>query len=130
MTVYVDDWRQPARVGRLEAVWSHLTADTDEELHEFAARLGLRREWAQHMDQPNRSLHHYDVTESKRRQAIRLGAVAQSWRDTGRRVADERRRLAADLAPTGGDTDRDLPRGADTADRAIHGEDQLQLWAQ
>lgn len=43
MTVYVDDMRVPARVGRINARWSHLMADTDEELHEFAARLGLRR---------------------------------------------------------------------------------------
>lgn len=45
MTVYIDDMRRPARVGRLNAVWSHLMADTDDELHAFAARLGLRRSW-------------------------------------------------------------------------------------
>lgn len=93
MTVYVDNWRQRARVGRLDAVWSHLTADTDEELHEFAARLGLRREWAQHMDDEMQTMHHYDVTESKRKQAVKLGAVDESWRDSGKRIMKERKKL-------------------------------------
>lgn len=91
MTVYVDDVRIPATVGRFTAKWSHLTADTREELHEFAARLGLRRS---HFQDPvvngkpratpgTRAAEnwHYDVTESKRQQAIRLGAVPVPWRD-------------------------------------------------
>lgn len=77
MTVYVDDMRMRARVGRIEARWSHLMADTDEELHAFAARIGLRRRWAQH---PGTALSHYDVTDSKRTQAIRAGAVPIGWR--------------------------------------------------
>lgn len=72
MAVYVDDMQRPAKVGRFNAVWSHLLADTDEELHAFAARLGLERSWHQH---PGTPLSHYDVTEPKRQQAIRLGAV-------------------------------------------------------
>lgn len=72
MTVYVDDMRMPARVGRLNARWSHLMADTDEELHEFAARLGLRREWHQ---KPGTPISHYDVTDTKRAQALEMGAV-------------------------------------------------------
>jgi len=94
MTVYVDDARIPARVGRLSARWSHLTADTQAELHSFAERLGLRRAWYQ--DKP-RGLWHYDVTESKRRQAITLGteptaardpeAFARVWRRPGREGA-------------------------------------------
>lgn len=72
MTVYVDDMRVPARVGRINARWSHLMADTDEELHEFAARLGLRRSWHQ---KPGTPISHYDVTDSKRDEALRLGAV-------------------------------------------------------
>jgi|SRR2546430_457996 hypothetical protein len=71
MTVYIDDMQVYARVGRVSARWSHLTADTKEELHAFAAQLGLKRNWFQ--DKP-RGLWHYDVTDSKREQAIRLGA--------------------------------------------------------
>ena len=47
MTVYVDDARIPARIGRHDTRWSHLFADTQTELHEFAARLGLHRRWFQ-----------------------------------------------------------------------------------
>lgn len=72
MTVYVDDMQRPARVGRLSAVWSHLMADSDEELHVFAARLGLRRSWHQ---KPGTPISHYDVTAPKRQLALRLGAV-------------------------------------------------------
>ncbi len=72
MTVYVDDMRMPARVGRIEARWSHLMADNDDELHAFAASIGLRRSWAQY---PGTWKSHYDVTDSKRTQAIRAGAV-------------------------------------------------------
>ena len=72
VTVYVDNLRVPTRVGRITARWSHLLADTDDELHAFAARLGLRRAWAQYHGTPKS---HYDVTDTKRRQAIALGAV-------------------------------------------------------
>ena len=85
MTVYVDDWRQPARVGRVTATWSHLTVgpyDDIDELHVFAARIGLKRSWFQDKPWPRA---HYDVTESKRRQAIAAGAVPITWREAGQR---------------------------------------------
>lgn len=72
MTVHVDDMRRLAQVGRIEARWSHLMADTDAELHAFAAGIGLRREWAQH---PGTWRSHYDVTDRKRTQAMVAGAV-------------------------------------------------------
>lgn len=50
---------------------SHLTATTLDELHAFAADLGLRREWFQ--DHP--LLPHYDLTIAKRRAALDAGAV-------------------------------------------------------
>ncbi|AQT81984.1 hypothetical protein B1R94_26080 [Mycolicibacterium litorale] len=72
MTVYVDDMRMRATVGRITANWSHLMADSDDELHTFARKLGLRRSWAQH---PGKWDSHYDVTDSIRDKAIQLGAV-------------------------------------------------------
>lgn len=72
MTVYVDNMRLSAQVGTISGRWSHLMADSDDELDEFAAKLGLKKAWAQH---PGTALSHYDVTESKRQQAIALGAV-------------------------------------------------------
>ena len=94
MAVYVDDMRLPARVGRLQARWSHLLADTDDELHAFAARLGLRRSWHQ---KPGTAISHYDVTDSKRSEAIRLGAVPIGY--MSRESMDLIRRRRAALAP-------------------------------
>jgi hypothetical protein len=49
--------------------WAHLVSDESyEELHDFAARLGLRRAWFQG--------DHYDVPEEVRAEAIALGAEA------------------------------------------------------
>jgi hypothetical protein len=83
--IYVDDWQQPAQVGRLKAKWSHLMSDTShDELHEFAQSIGLKRAWFQHKPprRPGGLDHsHYDVTESKRQAAIAAGAKAISWRD-------------------------------------------------
>jgi hypothetical protein len=86
MTVFVDDWRQRARVGRLEARWSHLfvgPADQLGELHAFAASIGLRRSWFQDQPWPRA---HYDVTESKRQQAVAAGATPIPWREAGERA--------------------------------------------
>ncbi|TWT22534.1 DUF4031 domain-containing protein [Luteimonas marina] len=67
MTVYVDDavtlWRGQR--------WAHLMADTLEELHAFAARLGLPRR----AFQDKTSGAHYDVTADLRERAIALGAM-------------------------------------------------------
>lgn len=71
MTVYVDNHRRVAKVGRVTATWSHLTADTATELHRFARHLGLRRAWVQH---EGLATEHYVVTEPTRRLAQRIGA--------------------------------------------------------
>ena len=67
MTVYVDSeeiqWR-----GRS---WCHLVADSLDELHAFAAQLGLQRRWFQE----GSYYPHYDVTVSIRNRALRIGAV-------------------------------------------------------
>jgi hypothetical protein len=54
----------PARVGRIQANWSHLTADTTEELLAFAAKLGLRSSWIQNPGHVWKE--HFDVTDTKR----------------------------------------------------------------
>ncbi|SEM08333.1 Protein of unknown function [Pseudoxanthomonas sp. GM95] len=70
MAVYVDDaviaWRGQR--------WAHLMADTLDELHAFAARLGLPRR----AFQDKTSGAHYDVTTDMRLQALALGAVGIS----------------------------------------------------
>lgn len=74
MSVYVDDFRAPFR-GMLMC---HMVADTRDELHEMAAKLGLKRSWFQ--DMPKSSSPHYDVSISKRDEAIRLGAILVNGR--------------------------------------------------
>ncbi len=68
MSVYVD----PALWKWRGKVWCHMLADTEEELHVFAKRLGLKREWHQ---KPGRYDNHYDLTASKRETAIAMGAI-------------------------------------------------------
>lgn len=97
MSVYVDDARIPARVGRVNARWSHLTADTDAELHAMADRLGFPRSWFQDHTDPLRR--HYDVTETQRKRALLLGAVAETAREGARRRLALRR---AARVPSGG----------------------------
>jgi hypothetical protein len=70
MTVYVDDAVVPWRGKR----WAHLMADSLDELHAFAAALGLPRR----AFQDKASGAHYDVPEEVRERAIMLGAVALS----------------------------------------------------
>lgn len=56
----------------------HLAADTLPELHAFARRIGLKREWVHHRGE----LSHYDLTTERARQrAIAAGAVVVSPRE-------------------------------------------------
>jgi hypothetical protein len=74
MAVYIDDAHIPWRGRR----WSHLVADTAEELHRAASALGLRREWAQ---DKGRTLH-YDLPEELREYAIEVGvATPITWQE-------------------------------------------------
>jgi hypothetical protein len=75
MAVYVDDARIPYR----RMLMCHMLADTLEELHEMAERLGVR----EHFEQSNRGVPHYDICRSKRRLALKLGAVEAGRREIG-----------------------------------------------
>jgi hypothetical protein len=86
VSVYVDHAFAVGDWGR----WSgggHLQADTPEELHAFAERIGLRREWFQ--STPARPENdHYDLGLRGRERAIELGAIEED------RAAGARRRRA------------------------------------
>ncbi len=128
MSVYIDDAFAAGDWGR----WSgggHLQADTTAELHSFAGRLGLRREWFQ--TKPGRAeKDHYDLTRSLRAQAIAFGAVAESVGEGTQRRRGIRRALRepqagaeAQVAATGvGDraarTDADVPDSGRAASAA------------
>ena len=75
MTVFIDDMYRYA-IGRFhDTQMSHMIADTEEELHAMAARIGMRRDRYQG--------DHYDVPLSRRDTAIAMGAVAITYRQCG-----------------------------------------------
>ena len=62
--------------------WCHMVSDESvEELHEFAAKIGLKRKAYQSVSRP-----HYDLRPSKRRLAVSLGAEEVGIRDLVRRA--------------------------------------------
>jgi hypothetical protein len=74
MAVYVDWLADHGWVLRGRAVFScHLLADTEQELHKMAYKIGLKRAWFQ--PSPPASAPHYDLTESRRKEAIEAGAI-------------------------------------------------------
>ena len=81
MTIYVDaleEWGWRMR-GRTVASCHMFTNSADiEELHSFAAQLGMKRTWFQ----PHAVAPHYDLVKSRRNLAVSLGAV-----EVGRRQA-------------------------------------------
>lgn len=93
MAVYVDNAFDVLPVLAKWKGGGHLQADTDEELHVFAASIGLRRSWFQEPD--GRPWHnHYDLTAGKKRQAIAKGAIEEEAFGEGpiRREEERRRR--------------------------------------
>lgn len=77
MTVYVDKLVEYQRGIVREAsrvkYWCHMFADTEEELHTMAQAIGMRRQWFQPF--PTHSLPHYDLSQSRRAEALRQGAL-------------------------------------------------------
>jgi Protein of unknown function (DUF4031) len=91
VAVYIDDFGVPWRGRR----WCHLTADTSDELHEFAARLGIPKRGFHH--NPARPWKdHYDLPEAVREEALRLGARPIGRREAARMLREKR---AADRTP-------------------------------
>ncbi len=70
MAVYVDDpiWRWAGHK------WCHMLADSEEELHRFAAIIGIHR--LLYQGPPKTSAPHYDLTGLERARALRAGAIA------------------------------------------------------
>lgn len=104
MTVYVDQIRTydmnqikpPAR--RWGTRWCHMTADTLDELHAFAKKLGLSASYYQ----PHRleMLCHYDLTPGRRQMAIKKGAVPRTLDELGHAVLMKLREEGNALQPS------------------------------
>lgn len=51
----------------------HLIADTEEELHAMAAKVGMKRSWFQKGGRAE--MPHYDLVASRRKKAVEFGAI-------------------------------------------------------
>ena len=96
MSFYNETARHPFR----GYIMCHMTADTLDELHDMADRIGMERRWFQ--VPPKASHPHYDIPESKRAKALALGAHEVCQR-TGLHYAA---RLGVEWA----EAEEDLPR--------------------
>lgn len=67
----------------------HLLADTEEELHEFAKSIGMKREWFQSGE--TTSMPHYDLTASRRKAAVMRGAIEIDRKQLCQRLEDYRK---------------------------------------
>lgn len=91
MTVYVDDaaivWRGKPRF--------HLCADSPQELHQFAAAIGVRPCWFHR----GARFAHYDITAEQRQEALAAGAVALESRELVRLLRTRRAAMRGELLP-------------------------------
>lgn len=71
--IFVDDAAIPYK-GKLRY---HLAADSLDELHEFAAKIGVKKCWYHN----HRLVPHYDVNETQRLTAIDNGAVPMGTKE-------------------------------------------------
>ena len=107
VALYVDDaiWRWQG------LQWAHLLADGVDELHRFAADLGINR--LSYQGPPRTSVPHYDLTAYERSRAIARGAIACSRHEIVvvlrrarsehrlARIIETRGVVALELAPRG-----------------------------
>lgn len=91
MSVYVDDmYKYPmGQFNRMKM--SHMIADTEEELHSMAARIGVARKWYQG--------DHYDICMSMRNKAISYGAVAITLKELAIKSKEQRKSKITQLIP-------------------------------
>ena len=85
MSVFVDSIfdavPKGAQARRCGSRWSHMFADTAEELHAMADKIGMKREWFQ--DQPG--FPHYDLVPRSRKEVVHDdGSARHSGRGTVR----------------------------------------------
>lgn len=85
MTVYVDDMKAaftPSHRPGRKYVMSHMIADTEDELHAMAGKIGVLRKWYQG--------DHYDITQTKKELAITAGAKSVTLRQLAFMAANRR----------------------------------------
>jgi len=88
MAVYVDNMRASLKVAGRNYVMCHMLADTDDELHAMADRIGIDRRYWQ--APPKVSASHYDITQTKRALAVKAGAIEVSMQQLAAMAASRR----------------------------------------
>ena len=76
MPVYVDTPRYRYR----RMFMCHMVADTLDELHAMADRIGIKRKWFQ----SKAKTPHYDICKTKRTLAVSHGTIEVDWRQMAR----------------------------------------------
>jgi hypothetical protein len=92
MTIYVDPLMSNGWQLRGHAVQNcHLFTDGPlDELHSFAAQIGMKRAWFQDKSTP-----HYDLTPTRRKLAVAIGAVEVDRRQAVAIWRAQRERISA-----------------------------------
>lgn len=72
MAVYIDNGLARNRN------YSHLFADSVDELHAFATKVGIHRCW--YSNKRGKRQPHYDVSDRYRERCLAMGAIPVSWR--------------------------------------------------
>lgn len=81
--VYVDDMRARYR----GMIMVHMIADSTAELLAMADKIGVQRKWLQ---KPGTLHEHFDICLSKRKLAVKAGAIEITWEETGRKLLARR----------------------------------------
>jgi len=90
MSVYVD--HQQNAFGRMKMC--HMLADSLEELHAMADRIGMKREWFQQLSTP-----HYDLSKTRRALAVKAGAIEIDAKRTVQIIREWRQRSQTVFSP-------------------------------
>jgi len=92
MTVYVDDCEIPYKhpYTGLKMKMSHMIADNVAELHEMADVIGVDRKHFQGEDGDRANFPHYDICQTKKRIALKNGAVAVGRRELVTKIREIR----------------------------------------
>lgn len=73
MAVYVDYCKNKYQ----RMLMCHMLADSIEELHDMAEKIGVKKKWFQ----IDNMFLHYDICQSKRKLAIKNGAIEMNTKD-------------------------------------------------
>lgn len=87
MPVYVD----PAKHSYGRMIMCHMMADTTEELLAMADRIGVQRKWIQ---KSGTAYEHFDISKTKRAEAVAAGAREVSSRDLALLIRRKREAMA------------------------------------